>query len=114
MRPLTEHERRIVERLLAEGFPGRDEVAEQVRRSLVEPVDNNGSLKFRSCTDVRASVRSRIPVEGEAEDADGMTVHVLLHVVDGKVDELEVYKEDSSGLSAELKPSRLRLYSPYK
>jgi hypothetical protein len=42
----------------------------------------------------RAPVALRIPVEGMAADADGVAIAVLLHVVDGWVTELEVYRVD--------------------
>jgi hypothetical protein len=43
-------------------------------------------------------VRRRIPVEASYPDADGVVVHVLLHVIDGRLDELEVYREDSGSV----------------
>jgi hypothetical protein len=39
-------------------------------------------------------------VESEARDTDGVIIHVLLHVVDGKASELEFFKEDSSRILA--------------
>ncbi len=43
-------------------------------------------------------MRRRIPVEASYPDADGVVVHVLLHVIDGRLDELEVYREDSGSV----------------
>jgi hypothetical protein len=40
-------------------------------------------------------VKRRIPVEASYPDADGVIVHVLLHIIEGRLDELEVYREDS-------------------
>lgn len=40
-----------------------------------------------------AKVIRRIPVEAEAEDSDGATIHLLLHVVDGYMKELELYRD---------------------
>jgi hypothetical protein len=40
----------------------------------------------------------RIPVEAEYEDLDRVTVHVLLHVIDGRLNEIEVYREDSAAV----------------
>jgi hypothetical protein len=39
-----------------------------------------------------------VPVEADLEDDDGVTIHVL-HVLDGYLNELEVYREDSSPAS---------------
>ncbi len=43
-----------------------------------------------------------------ASERDGVTVHVLLHIVDGLMKELEVYREDSAPVS-NLEPRRLRV-----
>ena len=114
MRHPTNDERSILERLLEGDFPGRDELHEQIESCLVEPIDDHGSLRFLVGTDVRAPVKSRIPTEGETEDEDGVTIHVLLHVVEGQVNELEVYKDDSSKLLRKPNPSRLRLFRPHQ
>jgi hypothetical protein len=39
-------------------------------------------------------VRHRVPVEGQSSDPDGMPIHFLLHVVDGRLSEIEVFRED--------------------
>ena len=44
----------------------------------------------------QSQAQSSIPTEGEYRDVDGITLHVQLHVVDGFVKELELYKEDGS------------------
>ena len=44
----------------------------------------------------RATVLRRIPIEAEADDLDGMTIHVLLHVINGCIDELELYQRRTS------------------
>ena len=88
-----------VERLLAEEFPGRDALKRQAESAQVEEIDANGSLYFK--TDTRlpvARVVRRIPVEAEVPDRDGVLVHVLLHVLDGRLSELEIFREDSRPL----------------
>lgn len=61
----------------------------QVRR-----IDANGSLAFRVVGPACVRIIERVPVEGEAPDVDGVPVHVLLHVVDGRLAELELYRND--------------------
>lgn len=100
-------------RLLEAKFPGWDEVRTQIDSCLVRPIDENGSLKFFVQTETQAAVKSRIAVEGEMEDEDSVTVHVLLHVIEGKVDELEIYKDDSSNLLTRPDPTKLRTFLPY-
>ena len=41
-----------------------------------------------------AGVVSRVPVEGEGIDSDGGTIAMLLHILDGVVVELEIYRAD--------------------
>ncbi|MCJ2047854.1 hypothetical protein MKK58_25435 [Methylobacterium sp. J-078] len=100
-RALVPGEVAVLNLLLATDFPGRSELAAQARSALARRVDQEGSLRFQA--DVpRAGVRVRVPVEGHYHD-DGSApgphrpaVNLLLHVVDGRLHELEVYKDDGS------------------
>jgi hypothetical protein len=58
---------------------------------------------------VPAVVERRIPVEAELKDADGVTIHVLLHVLDGLLNELEVYRDDSGPIQRQISPEELDL-----
>ncbi len=89
-------ERQLLERLLEVPFPGHDAVAEQLRNCRVRTLDDHGSLQISVLNDVIAPVQQRVPVEAEATDRDGNKIHMLLHVVNGKVDELEFYSESGS------------------
>lgn len=111
-RKLAHNEAQLIDRLLEEDFPGRDAISEQINLALVEQIDANGSLKFYVSGGVEAVTKFRIPTEGEVEDVEGMTIHVLLHVVDGKVSELEIYKDDSSPIIDMPEPKHLRLFQP--
>ena len=111
-REMTQKERSLVARLLEFPFPGSDALAEQLRDSLVRPIGDNGGLDFQVKTSIKAAVNDPIPVEGEANDLDGIPVHVLLHVIDGTARDLEVYKNDSSRVIRMPEPSALRLFSP--
>ena len=106
-RPLTDYESRLLGRLLQPAFPGRDAIAEQIANSQVAQIDPNGSLTFSVKSNTKAGVKRRVPVEGEFEDADGVVIHVLLHVVDGIVNELEIYREDSSPIVSLPDPASL-------
>jgi hypothetical protein len=112
-RTLTDDELKLLNRLLAEDFPGRDEIAEQIKSAQAEQIDGNGSLKFFVSSTAPVVTRFRIPAEGEFEDADGTTIHVLLHVVNGVIDELEVYKDDSSAVISMPDAKHLRLFYPH-
>lgn len=107
-RQLTNYERKIIDHLFKVDFPGRDALVDQINNSLVRFVDENGSLEFLVQTEIMADVKRRIPIEGEVEDGDGIMIHVLLHVVDGRIAELEIYKDDSSSIIKMPDPSTLR------
>jgi len=83
-------------RLLSANFLDRDSLAQQIAESTVTEIDENGSLEFHSRSNVLARVKMRVPVSAEANDRDDIPISVLLHVVDGRVTELEIYKADGS------------------
>jgi len=95
-RNLSENEAKLVGALFAHEFIGRDALARQLEDCQVATIDDNGSLQFSVVNPLRATVRERIPVEAQYTDHDGIVVHVLLHVVEGVLQELEIYKDDSS------------------
>jgi hypothetical protein len=108
-RDFTTHEQGIIDRLLEKAFPGRDEICEQMKKCLVRTMDEDESLGFLVQSNVKAKVERRIPVEAELQDADGVLIHLLLHVVDGKVNELEIYKEDGSPIIESPDPPKLKV-----
>lgn len=98
LRELTQDEKWLIGILLREPFPGSDAILHQMRNCRVSEIDSNGSLQIQATDGPHVVSKFRIPVEAEFIDSDGVTAHVLLHVVDGRVTELEVYKDDSSAL----------------
>lgn len=112
-RKLTEEEKKIIEKLLERDFPGREEIRKQVFSALVRTIseynDNFGSLEFKVASGNEAKVTSRIPVSGVVNDIDGIPVEVYLHVIDGKIDELEIVKVDNSDLKGQLDPSQMKI-----
>ncbi len=111
-REMNDSERAILARLLEFPFPGSEGVAEQLQNGLVRQIDDNGTLDFLVKTNTKVNVHNSVPVEAEAEDLDGTTVHLLLHVIEGIAQGLEVYKDDSSPVIKMPEPSKLRLFSP--
>jgi hypothetical protein len=109
-RALSTAERNILAKLLSEDFPGRSALMEQLPQARARKIDADGSLALEPDMDaIPAAVTRRIPVEGELEDVDGATIHVLLHVLNGFMNELEVYREDSSPVQGGISPDDLRL-----
>ncbi len=109
-RPLSETERLTLAKLLTADFPGRTQLLQQAQGALAKTLDAEGSIALRSSVDAPAAqVVRRIPVEAEFEDLDGVTVHVLLHVLEGFLDELEFYRDDSAPIQGPVRASGLRL-----
>jgi len=95
-RRLTAFEAAILDKLLSTDFPGRPELLEQVSAALVRQIDGEGSLEFDAKSTAVAPVKRSVPIQAQAKDLDGIWIHALLHVVGGRVKELEFYKDDSS------------------
>jgi len=97
-RPLTPREMGLLRRLLEREFPGRDQLREQLGSVTGRTIDEEGSLALQCRSGPPAPVLCRVPAEGECMDTDGKRINVLLHVVRGFMNELEVYKDDSSAV----------------
>ena len=100
-RDLDAFEHALMSRLLSASFPGREALAAQARAARVKWLQSPGApaLLFEVAGDIpTADVRRRIPVEAEGLDADGEAVHFLLHVVDGRMVEVEIYRDDGEAL----------------
>jgi hypothetical protein len=111
-RPLTESERAIFDRLLEKSFPGRNELVQQLQDLLVKRVDEEGSLSLKVSSSVLAPVQGRIAVDARYVDSDtppdsAVHVHILLHVVNGRMVELEFYKDDGSSIKKRPHPNDL-------
>lgn len=96
VRSLSELEISVLNQLLNHPFQGANELRLGMQDLKAEPLDADGSLKLIAPETPPADVRLRVPVEGEVEDVDGVTIHVLLHVVEGRLSELEIFKDDGS------------------
>jgi len=95
--------------LLETDFPGRDDLRGQLGDVRAKKIDENGSLDLQSAAGTPASVQLRVPTYGFARDTDGVNIHCLLHVVDGRLDEFEVYKVDSSKVILHADPKDLEV-----
>jgi hypothetical protein len=106
----TEAERRVLEALLTADFPGQKQLLKQLSGLAVRQVDENGSLELVPSSDAgRAVVERRIPVEAELNDRDEIAIHVLLHVMDGLIAELEIYRDDLRPVGRPLSPEDFNL-----
>jgi hypothetical protein len=105
----TAVERSLLSRLLEADFPGKDELGFLLRTVLVRTIDEDGGLEIRSLAEGSAPVIKGIPVEAEAKADDGIVVHVLLHVREGRPVELEFYREDGARITQVPPPSAFQL-----
>jgi hypothetical protein len=101
-RELTSPERAILDLLLAAEFPGCEILRQQAEGVRVSGRCGCGCATRLLKVDPTAAPafpeRRRIPVEAEGVDADGVPIYVLLHVVDGYLNELEMLRADSEPL----------------
>lgn len=110
-RPLTDRERAILDRLFECDFVDRDELRPQLDGLTCKVIDkyedDYGSLEFR--LDGRgAPTGMGCPlVEGEYRDEDGVPISIVLHVRDGQLWELEIFKADGGRI---IKTPRAELF----
>jgi len=88
-RSMTQYERELLDYLLEPNFPGRDALRQQIATAHVEELDDCPCLRFHVNAPVIAEVKHRIPIEAESKTGD---IQVLLHVLEGRVDELEIVR----------------------
>ncbi len=93
-REASASERALFRCLLSINFKGRDNIKQQLDTALVRRIDNDGSLEFKVVDIIPADVSRRVPVECWCQDIDDMQVEILLHVVNGIVNELEIFRGD--------------------
>jgi hypothetical protein len=109
-RTVTPDERALIKRLLKEPFCGRDELRLQLVdvRVVAEGGDAEGwadtrtllfALPPKQCPP--AKTRLRVPVEAAMADKDNTDIAILLHVVDGRAVELEIYRVDGEPIQLE-------------
>lgn len=95
-RDITSFERALLDRILDFRSRERNTPTVRVERYLVKEIDGEGSLKFAHEGTPGQFEQKLFPVEAQAQDADGIWIHALLFVTDNVVDELQIYKDDSS------------------
>jgi hypothetical protein len=106
-------ERRLIDRLLSVPFPGRDGIARQLADAKVRTLDADGCLGFQIAEcDPAYDVKYAVPTEGECEDTDGVLLHILLHVRENRVQELELFREDNTIVRSWPIAEKVRVFAP--
>lgn len=95
-RKLKADELHLLEKLLDHEFPGRDVLRLQLSSVTGRQIDDNGSIELCYEGDKLVEMLRGCPTEGTCGDSDGGTIAVLLHVKNGRMRLLEIFKEDGS------------------
>lgn len=95
-RPLNANEMELLTKLLDHDFPGRDALRLQLSSVTGRQTDEHGCLELRTDEAIEADTEVGSPTEGRCEDIDGGLIVVMLHVKNGKLHLLEIFKEDGS------------------
>jgi hypothetical protein len=113
-RALTKYETHLIGRLV-ERLPERDIYLRQIESARAEPWAGDESIKL-TLPEGAPSVclRTGMPAEGEFRDADGVVAHVLLHVQDGHLRVLEIFKEDGSSVAKMPELENFKVIAPNK
>jgi hypothetical protein len=110
-RRMSTSEEKILRHLLSAGFPGCDQLIDQLAASSVL-ILAPGYLDVKVESPISARfLRGSIPSEGEAEDVDGVTIHFIVHTKNGVLKCLEWYKDDGSDVVAMPRPNDIRVYA---
>ena len=73
-------------------------------------IDEDGSLELRYEGNNLAETFLGCPTEGTCVDIDGGVIAVLLHVKNGRMRLLEIFKEDGSRILSQPKAENLAVY----
>ena len=113
----NEYESAVVERLLEEPFPGRDELRKQFLESEVNMISDYGAkshvtqIHFTIRSPLRAPVKSWVPVRGVAADEDGVPIDYVLHVKpEGELEGLEIVKADGTPIRRFAQASEIEVF----
>ena len=97
-RDLTELESCLIEKMLASNFKGKEILLEQIYKSKVFLLQGYEfiSLKFKTKELKKYPFEVRVPVAMKIFQEDVAPIICLLHVINGYIDELEIFIADFS------------------
>jgi len=110
----------VLERLLAAEGPGIDRLRQQLPGLRVRPLDQDGCLELKVENKLRTDVAFAVPVEatfsvsGGPFDPFSANAHVLLHIKDGLLHELEFYTDDPGDHNRLPAPDEMHIFTPYQ
>lgn len=103
MRKLSEVEIKWIEDIFKVDFKDKDVLITQVQHCLVTSTYNSGfiSLKFHVDIEEKYPHSVRVPVEMRVFLKDRAPIVFLIHVIQGYLDELEIFSADGSEIDVE-------------
>jgi hypothetical protein len=110
-RLLNDYERMILSRLLSCEFAGRDAIASQLGSARARLIDDAGSIGLTTDIATAAEVVTRLPVEAQCLDEDGVPISIMLFVINGFISELEFSKADGSAIKKMPDPEALDVFA---
>lgn len=107
---MTEVERQMVFKLLEGPIPGRDILLRQIPRCLVKLwPDGSGSFEIECESTERADTEDHYVAVAWDKDTDGTPIEILLHVVQGKLKDLEIVTFSEKIVKKKLNPADWKL-----
>jgi hypothetical protein len=110
-RLLNSDEEAILQFLLSADFQGREQLLKQAKSArVIEKCQECLSLIIfvDKLPETIADVKRRVPVHAQGVDLDGGIMQILLHVVHGYLDEIEIYRVDFESVKGMPKPNLLK------
>ncbi|MCC7369739.1 MAG: hypothetical protein IT306_15015 [Chloroflexi bacterium] len=115
-RTLNVWEQGIIAYLLSHTFPGVEKLRAQFITAVVTEEYGSGDPSVVLLVDhsdyLKANVRRRVPIEAFCNDYDEAEIQILLHVVDGYMSELEVYRPDGKDVISLPQVQSLNAFCP--
>ncbi len=85
----------------------------QLNAMQVSAWGGDNSIRFESPQQIPSLAnQTGIPVAGTFKDLDGVPIHVLLHMKEGRLDILEIYRENGSDVVRMLPVTDLEIFRP--
>ncbi|HEY0140876.1 MAG TPA: hypothetical protein VGF48_08270 [Thermoanaerobaculia bacterium] len=109
LRDFSERERGYISRMMEAEFRGKAEILRQIETATVRQIDADGSIEILPGLDIAAPAETPVPVQASAPDIDGVPIYLLLHVLEWKAQELEIYKADGSLIRRYPEPDELEV-----
>ena len=92
-------------------FQGDDRLLQsQLPGLTVAAIPETDSFQLRPTQGVPLGSVRGVFADADLADVDGVPVHVLLHIMDGRLAELEIYRDDLGRLKAPIVPSQVIFY----